>query len=221
MRTSAPLWLASRSPRRRQLLESARLSVRVLPPEVDDGSLCSKRLPPEHWVIGMALLKAVNVADLLVRSEPAPAGTVLGADTVCVHHGRILGQPTDAGDARAMLRRLRDADHEVLTGVCLIDLSDGDRNVFFDRAVVHVGHLADDEIDRYVESGSWRGKAGGYNLAERLEAGWPLRCDGDPATVMGLPMRRLGQWLAVNVPAEQVAPEVTSGGGVEGGEAGS
>ncbi len=217
MRLDGPLWLASRSPRRRQLLESARLNFRVRRPEIDDGRLRCDRVPPEHWVVGMALLKAANVADLLARREPGATGIVLGADTVCVHRGRVLGQPTDADHARAMLRELRDADHEVLTGVCLIDLSGGDRSVFFDRAMVRVGHLGDDEIDRYVESGSWRGKAGGYNLAERLEAGWPLRCDGDPATVMGLPMRRLLRWFAVNVPTEQVAPGPNSGGGGEGG----
>lgn len=218
MRLDGPLWLASRSPRRRQLLESARLNFRVRRPEIDDGRLRCDRVPPEHWVVGMALLKATNVADLLARGGvPGATGIVLGADTVCVHRRRVLGQPTDADHARAMLRGLRDADHEVVTGVCLIDLSGGDRSVFFDRAVVRVGHLGDDEIDRYVESGSWRGKAGGYNLAERIEAGWPLRCDGDPATVMGLPMRRLLRWFAVNVPTEQVAPEVNSGGGGEGG----
>jgi septum formation protein len=53
------------------------------------------------------------------------------------------------------------------------------------------GDVDDDAIDEYVASGQWRGKAGGYNLEERLEAGWPIECEGDPTTVMGLPMRRL------------------------------
>jgi len=64
-----------------------------------------------------------------------------------------------------------------------------------DRAVVRVGPISDEQIEAYVASGEWRGKAGAYNLSERIEAGWPIECLGDPTTVMGLPMRRLPEWL--------------------------
>ena len=60
-----------------------------------------------------------------------------------------------------------------------------------DAARVAFGVLGESELQEYLESGEWRGKAGGYNLVDRQEAGWPVRCDGDPDTVMGLPMRRL------------------------------
>jgi len=58
-----------------------------------------------------------------------------------------------------------------------------------------VGAIDDGRIEAYVWGGDWRGKAGAYNLSERVEAGWPITCEGDPATVMGLPMRRLPAWL--------------------------
>ena len=65
------------------------------------------------------------------------------------------------------------------------------------EAEQHVPHrtLDDGEIERYVSAGGWRGKAGGYNLAERLAAGWPIRCEGDPTSVMGLPMARVAPLL--------------------------
>jgi predicted house-cleaning NTP pyrophosphatase (Maf/HAM1 superfamily) len=70
------------------------------------------------------------------------------------------------------------------------------REIFIDRATVHVGEIRHDQIETYISGGAWRGKAGAYNLMERIEAGWPIRCDGDPSTVMGLPMRLLLPRLA-------------------------
>ena len=118
-------------------------------------------------------------------------GTVLAADTVCVHRGEILGQPADADHAYAMLSGLCDSVHRTISGVCLIRLADGHRMLFVDEAKVYLGKLSEAELREYVQSGQWQGKAGGYNLAERIDAGWPIRCEGDPATVMGLPMQRL------------------------------
>ena len=119
---------------------------------------------------------------------------ILGADTVCVHEGKVLGQPRNAELARQMLRGMRHTRHVTMTGVCL--LRDAERLLLFDSSEVHIGDLSDAEIDAYIASGQWRGKAGGYNLSERIAAGWPIRCIGDPATVMGLPMRKLGPLLA-------------------------
>jgi septum formation protein len=60
---------------------------------------------------------------------------------------------------------------------------------------VTVGPIPETEITAYLDSGQWRGKAGAYNLAERLQAGWPISVEGDPGTVMGLPMVRLAERL--------------------------
>lgn len=191
MRPANPVWLASNSPRRRLLLQEAGIDMRVLPPSLDDGQLHPQARPAEAWVMAMAHLKARSAVDDLRRKDPAATGRVLGADTVCEADGRILGQPRDAEDARTMLLRLRRGEHRTLTGVCLIDLASGERLIFCDVARVRVGDIDDVAIDSYIAGGEWRGKAGAYNLAERIAAGWPITCDGDPATVMGLPMTRL------------------------------
>ena len=63
--------------------------------------------------------------------------------------------------------------------------------LFEDSTLLRMGTPSDEDIEAYLASGSWEGKAGGYNLSERIEAGWPIEFEGDPTTVMGLPMQRL------------------------------
>ena len=79
--------------------------------------------------------------------------------------------------------------------MALIEADTGRRHLFAESARVTFGALGNAEIDRYVSSGAWRGKAGGYNLSERLAAGWPITYRGDATTIMGLPMRALRERL--------------------------
>ena len=93
-----------------------------------------------------------------------------------------------------MLGRLQAGEHRTLSGVCLMT-NDGRRRFMVDTAVVRMGRLNKEEVESYLDGGAWRDKAGGYNLADRQAAGWPIDCIGDPGTVMGLPMERLQPWL--------------------------
>jgi len=206
-----PVYLASRSPRRRKMLTDAGIAPIVRPAGFDDGDLTRGRVSEAQWVMALAYSKARWVHGALV-AEGVETGTVLGADTVCVNDGEIYGQPVDGEDARRMISAMRDQAHVTMTGVCGIPMADheqsqfapgtasGGRWMFVDRATVVYGHVTDAQIDEYVDSEGWRGKAGAYNLSERIEAGWPIRCEGDHATVMGLPMRRLMPWLRGHTP---------------------
>jgi len=182
------VWLASRSPRRRLLLEQHGYEYGLAESGLDDGELIPGGVDPASWVMALAYLKANAAAKKL--SEEDRTRPVLGADTVCVVGGEVIGQPRDADDARRILELVSNGEHEVLTGVALICPCGHKRDVFFDRTTVRVGDLGP-FIDAYVASGDWRGKAGAYNLSERLEAGWPIEYDGDPTSIMGLPMDRL------------------------------
>jgi len=165
---------------------------------VDDGQLAfAGGVSPPAWVAALAWLKARAGADR------TPGGSVvLGADTICVVDDRLLGQPADEDEARRMIRAMEDREHDVVTGVAMCSTEQGERLIFVDRARVRVGRIGEDAISAYVASGSWRGKAGAYNLEERMEAGWPLTCLGDPTTVMGLPMRKLAALLSGRVANE-------------------
>ncbi|HHN77617.1 MAG TPA: septum formation protein Maf [Phycisphaerales bacterium] len=180
------LILASRSPRRRALLSRAGIAHEVrVASGVDDSDLHPGGTPAENWVASLAYLKARAVADSLDPDEPA---VVLGADTVCVLDGAIIGQPTDREDARRIIRSFEGRRHDVLTGVALVDQRGETLDLFVDRARVRVGEIGDEAIETYLDSGDWRGKAGAYNLFERLEAGWPIEFEGDETTIVGLPM---------------------------------
>lgn len=186
------LWLASRSPRRRQLLAEYGYEFSLAESGLDDGDLDPGTVDPAEWVMALAYLKAIAAVRELDPAEPNRP--VLGADTVCVIEGRIVGQPTDENHAREILLAVSDGAHHVLTGVAIVCPQSDRRDVFFERALVTVGDLTP-FIGAYVASGDWRGKAGAYNLAERLDEGWPIEHDGDPTSIMGLPMRQLNERL--------------------------
>lgn len=164
-------------------------------PGLEDADLAPGAVTPTQWVTSLAYLKAAAGLDGLRKAGQAAGRVVLGADTTCIVGSRMLGTPVDADDARRILRALEDGAHEVVTGVALIEADTGRRVLFADRATVRVGILGP-RIDEYVASGQWQGKAGAYNLSERVSAGWPIRYTGDPSTIMGLPMRALLPRLA-------------------------
>ena len=189
----ASLWLASRSPRRRDMLTNAGLMFGVIEGVIDDSGLVGGRVSPEAWVMSLAYLKATSgVERLHHHPDPGePPRIVIGADTVCVLDGRVLGQPADADEARAMLASFRNREHTVTTGVALLCADTRRRLIFAETACASWADVTDDDIESYLATEQWRGKAGAYNLRERLDAGWPIRVTGDANAVMGLPMDRL------------------------------
>ncbi|MBC02391.1 MAG: hypothetical protein CMJ34_03675 [Phycisphaerae bacterium] len=181
--------LGSGSPRRLRMLQDAGWRVESRPPAIDDGEISIRSGTPSRAVLALTWFKA---AQLEVLQGDLVA---IAADTICVSDGMILGKPGDSTEARRMLERLQGSVHVTMTGVCI--LRPGcPRKFLLDRARVEFGVLEESELRSYIDSGEWRGKAGGYNLVDRQAAGWPVRCDGDPDPVMGLPMRRLQPLLA-------------------------
>lgn len=175
--------LASRSPRRQALLREAGIDHEPSHPGFEDGTLRPAQASPAEWVMSLACLKAWVKA-----REAGPDAIVIGADTACVIDGELVGTPADAAEATDMLARFAGRSHEVVTGVAVIDTRTGARRLFADQATVTMGPLSDEMIADYVASGAWQGKAGAYNLSERIEAGWPIVYEGDPGTIMGLPV---------------------------------
>jgi septum formation protein len=146
--------------------------------------------PPEELVLENAYRKARAVADRLGVERP-----VLGVDTIVALGRRIFHKPADAEAARATLSALAGREHAVLSGVCLIT---GDRvQTAAARTRVHFRALSQEQIDGYVETGEWRGRAGGYAIQER-GALLVSAVEGDYLNVVGLPVATLADlapWL--------------------------
>jgi len=194
-----PVVLASSSPRRRVLLRELGLGFSVRVPDVDERPLPGER--PGPHVRRLALAKARAVA-----RELAPgcgAQWVIGADTVVVLDGRILGKPRDAGDAQGMLARLSGRTHEVLTGVALVPAAGGRARTAVVRSRVEMKPFDEATIRRYVAGGEPLDKAGAYAVQGRGRQ-LVARVSGSLSNVVGLPLERLGRLLAaagVSVPA--------------------
>jgi len=191
------LILASGSPRRAQILAAAGIGFTVLVPSIDDADAPADGGDPGRYVMSLAWFKARQVlAEAIARFGSGGPRWVLAADTMCVREGEVIGKPADCESAERMIRSFESRSHEVVTGVCLVDRSAGAHSIFADSARVSLGTLSPEALARHLDSGAWRGKAGGYNYSDCVAVGWPLGCVGDPETVMGLPSRLVLPLLA-------------------------
>lgn len=183
---TAELVLASESPRRFELLKGLGIKFRAVRSEVDESRF--KARSPEELVKKLALAKAQAVARKLKR------GVVVGADTIVVLGGEILGKPSSQAEARAMLKRLSGRKHEVLTGVAVVDVSTGKQTVDCVRTEVKFRKLTEEEISSYVGTGEPLDKAGSYAIQGRAGL-FVERIKGCYYNVVGLPLARLAEIL--------------------------
>jgi septum formation protein len=179
MRELRSIVLASASPRRRELLVSLGLCVRVVPSEVDEGER------PGCGPAELALLHAVAKADAVAVREPE--GVIVAADTVVDLDGKALGKPADAARAGAMLGALAGREHVVHTAFVTVDASAGRRVVRSSSTRVRFVPLSGRQIADYVATGEPMDKAGAYGIQGR-GAALVERIDGDFYTVMGFPL---------------------------------
>jgi len=181
-----PIVLASASPRRRALLRQLGLSFRTVPSRV------SEELPAELAPgVGVERLAELKARDVAAR---VPEGLVIGADTVVVVEGRVLGKPADAAEAEAMLALLQGRWHEVFTGVAVVAAGEGRALVTHERTEVAFKPLDADQIRRYVATGEPLDKAGAYAIQGRAAA-FVAGIRGCYFNVVGLPLARLAGLL--------------------------
>ncbi|MBS1400282.1 MAG: septum formation protein Maf [Clostridia bacterium] len=183
------LILASRSPRRKELLKELCPAFEVCPALGEEKTDFS--LPACEVVKSLAFHKAKEVAAL-----PSSRGAaVLGADTVVALDGRILGKPKDEEDAFEMLSALSGRVHEVFTGVCLLcPAGDAKEKTALRcaRTLVECETLSEAFIRAYIASGSPMDKAGAYGIQD---GGLVRRIEGSYSNVVGLPLELLGEML--------------------------
>jgi septum formation protein len=193
--TPPKLILASRSPRRRELLAAAGYQFEVIPAdEAVECGVCSRESPAE-LVIRLAYEKAANVAQRVGH------GLILGCDTVAECDGQVLGKPPDLATARRMLELLSGREHRVLSGICLWNYPDEPPDTRLAVTRLKMDTLSNATIDEYLESYQWEGKAGAFGYQDRL--GWVHVLEGSESNVVGLPMEMLGEMMtARNSPGQ-------------------
>ena len=180
-----PIVLASSSPRRSSLLRQIGINFEIVPPDVDE-SRYSFEGDPSGTAERLALAKANSTASRI----DARGRLVLGADTVVLFEGQVIGKPKDAEDACAMLRKLAGRSHRVLTGFALLDPRTNRAVTAHEWTAVSMRDLTDAEIRAYVDTGEPMDKAGSYG-AHALGAGLITRVEGCFYNVIGLPLARL------------------------------
>ena len=185
------LVLASKSPRRREILGWLGAEFEVVEPDVEE---VGEGADPEGLVLENARRKALAGLELI--DNPGDA-LVLGVDTDVFVDGAMLGQPPDRDAAEERLRRLSGREHQVLSGLCLLGpRAEGipgappRERAGVSRSLVAFRDLDDDTIRRYLDSEEWRGRAGGYAI-QGLGSMLVDRVDGDFSNVVGLPVRLL------------------------------
>jgi septum formation protein len=181
------LILASASPRRKELLKGIGIDCEVIVSDV-----------PEVWEAG---LSPAGIARKLARdkaeavAKTLPNGIVIGADTVVVLEGEVLGKPQDPTDAFRMLRALSGKVHEVMTAVAVIDIDQGSLQEAGATTHVHFRQLSDPEIEAYIATGEPMDKAGAYGIQGKgilfVEG-----IEGCYTNVVGLPLPKLAEILA-------------------------
>jgi septum formation protein len=192
------LVLASASPRRQELLRNAGIPFTVYPANIpeqpkagENSRECAERLARE---------KALAV------SRQQPASVVLGADTIVVVDGEILGKPCNAADAMRMLRLLSGRTHQVITGVCLLgpslrtgnhQLETGFEDTRSETTLVTMIALTDEDIRSYIATGEPIDKAGAYAI-QGVASRWIPHIDGDYFNVVGLPVALVCRMLKEN-----------------------
>lgn len=185
--------LASASPRRKELLSRIGIDFTVIP---SDAKEIITKTKPCEIVEELALLKANAVFETHADHDTM----VIGSDTIVVYKDEILGKPEDADDAKDMLSMLSDRTHQVYTGVALITMIDGVKNVktFYECTDVTFYPISREDIETYVESGDPLDKAGSYGIQGPFSI-HIKEIRGDYNNVVGLPIGRLYQELKASI----------------------
>jgi septum formation protein len=179
--------LASQSPSRKKLLESAGIPFDVMVSGVDEESPEITALTPSEMVIALAILKAHTVKNTFNVGDNA---LIIGCDSTFEFEGESLGKPLTHANAVARAKRMRGKNGLLHTGHCIIDTAQGIEVTDISTARVFMADMSDDEIEAYVSTGEPLELAGGFSL-DGISAPFISRIEGDPSGIIGLSLPTL------------------------------
>ena len=178
--------LASASPRRAEILKMAGIEFDVRASNIEE--IVNPKLTP------LEIVKDIAAQKTLAIHNPNDESITLGADTIVVLEGHILGKPKNLEEAKLTLRKLSERVHEVITGVAIF--KGEEKHVFAESTKVYFNHLSDEQIDYYIKNDRPLDKAGSYAIQEYIGAVGIEKIDGDYYNVVGLPIQRLVSCLS-------------------------
>ncbi|MFA6917630.1 MAG: Maf family protein [Candidatus Gracilibacteria bacterium] len=181
MKTEKQLILASKSPRRKQLLEEIGLEFEIYPSDFEEKN---EGILPEELVIHNAIGKAQDVA------RHHRNALIIGVDTLVAFQDHIIGKPKDREDAKRILRLLSNTTHKVISGICVMDADTKKTISAIETTFVTIDRLDEDDIESYVNSGEGEDKAAGYAIQGKGSV-FVKKIEGDYFNVVGLPIFRL------------------------------
>ncbi len=180
------LILASASPRRAKLLADAGYQFEVHPADIDEQQITSPN--PSELAQKLATAKAEAVA------AQFPDDLVLAADTIVCLGEQVMGKPADAAQAKRMLELLSGTTQVIITGICLMRKNDDMQQSARAMSAVRMDNLSEEQIDKYIASGDWEGKAGGYGIQDQDP--FVTRIAGSHTNIVGMPMETVRRMLA-------------------------
>jgi septum formation protein len=183
IKTKLPIYLASKSPRRKKLLEQINLSFKILP--VETPEIFRKGERPVDTVRRIALEKMDAAKEIIKK------GIIITADTIVVINGRIIGKPVDKKDAVRMLQQLSGNTHIVYTGFSVYNSSAQKTITDYEKTYVTFRKLNTKEIKEYVGTGSPMDKAGAYGIQDDYGAVFIKKINGCYYNVVGLPLTKV------------------------------
>lgn len=192
--TTKPIILASGSPRRIRLMRLLGIPFTSYESSVEE--VIENGFTPEEVVRRLSFQKAMDVASRV------QTGIVIGADTIVVLDGKILGKPSSKNEAFAMLSQLSGQTHTVFTGFSLVDVETKKSYIDFERTEVTFRQLSSEEIESYIQSGSPMDKAGAYGIQDDYGAVFVERINGCFYNVVGFPLSKF--FTALNTFLEQM-----------------
>ena len=199
-RSGYHLILASRSPRRAELLREAGYDFEVVPAMESAEPVAIPGETPISFVRRAAVAKATDVVGRLAPDGPTDEDLrtdvpriVVGCDTIAAIDGEILGKPVDREDARRILHRLSGTEHECVSGLCVWNLSTDCVRLECERTTLRMEPLNETQIAAYLATDLWCGKAGADGLQDGIE--WAHVVEGSESNVVGLPMELLEELL--------------------------
>lgn len=179
--------LASKSPWRKRLLKKNGIVCRI---HISKFKELKNHKNPRKMVLYNAIGKARDVS----RHYKNKNAIIIGVDTIGVCKGRILGKPLDRDHARKMIKMLAGTTHKVISGLCIIDAKSGRQFRAVETTKVTFRKVSKAEIEAYLDSNHWKGKAGSYAIQGRAK-GFVRQVQGDITNVIGIPIEKLKKML--------------------------